>query len=245
MKTREAQALGRQIASSLQNNHLQDAYSTLAPTLAERTPFAMLRRIGAEIGDCPTPKLDGFLDRISKDRTEGGWVVIAGILATRLDQDLSGSLARGRRYIIEANIWYAADTIGEWVVGQALVSHFHPTLTQITLWQSDPNHWVRRALGTSVHFWTKRSKGDVGLSPQAESLLELLEPLFEERDMAALKGIAWGLKTLGRYYPELLTEWLIRQVVHLERPHRALMLRKALTFLDEEKRALVLMNEPT
>jgi 3-methyladenine DNA glycosylase AlkD len=245
MKTREAQVLGQQIASSLQNDHLHEAYSNLAPVLAERTPFAMLRRIGAEIGDPPTPKLDGFLDRISKDKTEGGWVVIAGILATRLDQDLSGSLARGRRYIIESNVWYAADTIGEWVVGQAFVSHFHPTLTQITLWQSDPNRWVRRAIGTSVHFWAKRSKGDGELSPQAEALLELLEPLFEERDMSALKGVAWGLKTLGRYYPELLTNWLVRQVVQLERPHRVLMLRKALTFLGEEQRALVHKSKAT
>jgi hypothetical protein len=71
-------------------------------------------------------------------------------------------------------------------------------------------------------------------------LLDFLKPMFEEWDMRAVKGVGWGLKTLGRYYPDLVAGWLARSVVPAERHHRALMLRKALTFLSEEQRARAL-----
>jgi hypothetical protein len=61
--------------------------------------------------------------------------------------------------------------------------------------------------------------------------------MFGEWEMDAIKGVGWGLKTLGRHYPDQVADWLVEQVVHQGRRHRALMLRKALTFLSEEKRA--------
>jgi hypothetical protein len=72
---------------------------------------------------------------------------------------------------------------------------------------------------------------------QAERLLAFLEPMFEEWEMDAVKGVGWGLKTLGRHYPDLVTEWLVEQVVLRQRRHRALMLRKATTYLPDEQRA--------
>jgi hypothetical protein len=63
----------------------------------------------------------------------------------------------------------------------------------------------------------------------------LLEPLFEEWDMDAVKGVGWGLKTLGKQYPDLVADWLAQQVVPNRRRHRALMLRKALTYLSDEQ----------
>jgi len=75
--------------------------------------------------------------------------------------------------------------------------------------------------------------------PQAKELLALLEPMFEEKDEDAIKGIGWGLKTLGKYYPDLLTDWLAQQVIHRQRRPRALMLRKALINLPARQRARV------
>jgi hypothetical protein len=54
--------------------------------------------------------------------------------------------------------------------------------------------------------------------------------MFEERDVDAIKGVGWGLKTLGRYYPELVSGWLKKQVA---RPHKALMERKARMYLGK------------
>jgi hypothetical protein len=70
-------------------------------------------------------------------------------------------------------------------------------------------------------------------------LLSFLEPMFEEGNPDAVKGIGWGLKTLGRVYPELAAKWLEEQILRKKRSPRALMLRKVLTYLPEERRARI------
>ena len=202
----------------------------------------MLRRIGEPIGAGPLREVNAFLALIADDRTEGGWVIIASGLRGQLDRDLPGALARCRGHIIDANVWYAADILGEGVMGEALVAHFHPALKQLLSWRQDPQPWIRRAIGVAVHFWAKRSRGAPARALEAQALLSLLEPMFWEWDMAAVKGVGWGLKTLGRYYPELVTDWLAQNVGLRERRHRALMLRKALTYLSDEQRARVMVR---
>ena len=234
MKTKEARELGKRIAALVQAGQDAQAYALLSPVLAERTPFDMLRRIGEPIGAGPLDATNAFLDRIAADKTEGGWVVIASVLEKQLGRDLAGTLARCRGYIIAADVWYGADTLGEGVVGRALVAHFQPALDLLTPWREDANPWVRRAVGTGVHFWAKRSRGAAEHTPQAETLLAFLEPMFEEWDMTAVKGVGWGLKTLGRHYPDLVADWVAQQA---GRRPRALMLRKALTYLSDEQRA--------
>jgi hypothetical protein len=66
--------------------------------------------------------------------------------------------------------------------------------------------------------------------------------MFEEWEMDAVKGVGWGLKTLGRHYPDLVADWLAQQV---GRRHRALMLRKALTYLSNEQRARATGEDPS
>jgi 3-methyladenine DNA glycosylase AlkD len=237
LKTAEARELGARIAVLVGEGRVTDAYALLAPILAERTPFAMLRRIGEPVGVAESQDgVDGFLDLIAADKTEGGWVVIQSALAQMLDRDLAGAFARCREYIIAADVWYAADTMGEGVVGQALVHHFQSALELLERWCEDENAWVRRAVGTGVHFWAKRSRGSMDLVPQAKTLLAFLEPMWGEWDMIAVKGVGWGLKTMGRNYPDLVADWLPGQVGHR---HRALMLRKATKGLSEEQRARI------
>jgi hypothetical protein len=220
----------------VQEDRIEDAYAQLAPVLAQRTRFRFLDLVGEAVGSGPLPAVNAFLERIAVEKTEGGWVVMASAMARQLDWDPDGVLARCREYVIYAAIWYATDIFGERIPGPALVADFQETLTRLVSWRQDSSPWVRRTLGTAVHFWTKRSLGVPAKAGQAKTLLEFLEPMFEERDLDAVKGIGWGLKTLGRNYPELVVEWLAKQVVRRHRPHRALMLRKALTHLSPEQR---------
>jgi 3-methyladenine DNA glycosylase AlkD len=226
--------LGERIEVLVRRGQAPQAYDLLAPILAERTPFDTLRRIGEPIGRCQLNQVDPFLVLIATDKTEGGWVIISSVLQTQLDRDLSSTFVRCRDLIIAADVWYASDTLGEGVPGRALVSHFQPALGLLTPWREDTNVWVRRAVGVAVHFWAKRSRGAAEHAGQAKELLVTLEPMFEEWDMSAVKGVGWGLKTLGRYYPDLVADWLPEQI---SRRHRALILRKALTYLSDEQRA--------
>ncbi len=235
MKTKQAKELGKRIAVLVQAEQTEQAYALLAPVLAERTPFAMLRHISDPVGAGPIEPVNAFLERVAVDKTEGGWVIIAKALERQLDRDLDGALARCRGFVAVADIWYAADTMGEGVVGQALVDHFEPALELLASWREDANPWVRRAVGTGVHLWAKRSRGAAELVPRARTLLAFLKPMFEEWDIIAVKGVGWGLKTLGRNYADLMAEWLPKQT---GRRHRALMQRKALTYLSEEQRTV-------
>ncbi|MCJ7533165.1 MAG: DNA alkylation repair protein [Anaerolineales bacterium] len=237
MKAQEAGELGRQIAILVQANQPVKAYAQLAPTLAERTPFRMLDRIGAAVGAGPVEAVNPFLERIAATRTEGGWVVIAKALGEQLNRDRVGAYARCRGFIVIADIWYATDILGERVPGPALVMDFKPSLDLLAPWREDANRWVRRTMGVAVHFWAKRSRGTPEYLLQAEKLLSFLEPMFEERNVDAVKGVGWGLKTLGKYYPDLVTGWLRQQLLLQQRHPRALMVRKALTYLSDAQRA--------
>ncbi len=148
-----------------------------------------------------------------------------------------GAFARCRAFIVAAGAWYAADILGERVPGPGLVAHFPPALELLAPWREDGNRWVRRTVGISVHFWAKRSRGAADRIAQAQALLNLLEPMFAEWDMDAVKGVGWGLKTLGKYYPDLVANWLAQRVVPGQPRYRTLMLCKALTYLPAGQRA--------
>ncbi|UCC77900.1 MAG: DNA alkylation repair protein [Anaerolineales bacterium] len=237
MKAQEAQALGERIAVLTEAGKMRQAYTLLAPILAQRTPFPILGRIGATVGRGPLQEVNAFLEQIAADRAEGGWVVIGTALGAQLDRDMGGAFDRCRRFVVRADVWYGADILGERVPGPALCLEFPPALDLLGPWREDASRWVRRTLGVAVHFWARRSRGAASHVPQAQALLAFLEPLFSEWDMDAVKGVGWGLKTLGRHFPDPVAAWLEEQVVVRKRRHRALMLRKALTYLSEEQRA--------
>jgi hypothetical protein len=231
MDARTADQLGTDIADLLDTGQMDEAEARLAPVLAARTPFRYLDRIGSMVGVGPRAPVDAFLDRIAAGATEGGWPIIGSALGRRLESDLPGALHRCRHFIIAADVWYGADILGERVPGPALVDHFDPMLSLLMPWCLDGERWVRRSVGVAVHFWAKRSRGAPEWADRAQALLDLLDPMFEEREIDAVKGIGWGLKALGRYYPDLVSTWLHDQAAVRRRPHRALLVRKARTYL--------------
>ncbi len=237
MKTKKARELGARIAALVRVGRMDQACALLSPVLAERTPFRLLGLIGEAVGAGPLGEVNRFLERVAAARTEGGWVVIGKALGQQLERDAAGAFDRCRGYIVAADVWYGADILGERVPGPALVADFRPALELLAPWREDANPWVRRTVGVAVHFWAKRARGE--RAAEAETLLAFLEPMFGEWEMDAVKGVGWGLKTLGKYYPDLVAGWLPHQV---GRPHRALMLRKALTYLAEEQTLKVSEN---
>lgn len=234
MNALKADDLGRRLAALVEAEQPEQANALLAPTLAARTPFRYLDRIGAALGAGPLAETYAFLDRIAAGRTEGGWVVIASALRAQVARDPGGAFGRCRATIVAADVWYGADILGERVPGPALVAEFDAALARLAPWREDENRWVRRSVGVAVHYWAKRSRGAPELDAQAQALLDFLAPMFEEWDMDAVKGVGWGLKTLGKHYPDRVAAWLAAQA---GRRARALMWRKASTYLSPEQRA--------
>jgi hypothetical protein len=238
MRVKEARRIGKQVATLVHNGYPHAAYQLLVPTLAERTRFPMLERIGEPIGAGPIDSTNAFLELVVHGKTEGGWVVIGAALREQLGRDMPGAFNRARDAIRAAQVWYASDIIGERVPGQALVEYFDAALEQLDPWRWDTSSWVRRSVGVAVHMWAKRSGGDYALQPRAVTLMDFLEPLIPDWNMDAVKGTGWGLKTLGKYYPEALTDWLVERLPGQPRM-RAIVRRKAMTYLSEEQRKRV------
>ena len=240
MKIKDARNLGIGVCEALNAKRFDSAYLLLTPILAEKNPFRLLDVIGEEIGHGEVEQVNTFLEHIAGYKTMGGWVVIASALAQQLTRDLPGAFELCRRYIIAGDVWYVTDILGERVPGPGLVTDFDRVLAHLAPWRADDNRWVRRSVGVAVHFWAKRSRGAAEFSTQAEHLLVFLAPMFEERDTDVIKGVGWGLKTIGKYYPELLVEWL---GIQSSRFHRALMMKKALTYLSSEQRVQAVGNK--
>ncbi len=235
----DARALGEVLFNLLENRKIEAAYEQLAPLLSQRMSFRLLDIIGGRVGKARRPAVDLFLDRIAAGGSMDGWVVMASALAIRLPDDLGDAFTRTHDIIITADTWYTTDIFGERVPGPALLLSFNPALQQLTSWQTDENAWVRRIIGVAVHFWAKRTRGAEENAAQARRLLDLLDPLYEEKEINTIKGVGWGLKTLGRYYPDLLTKWLEIQLAQRRRKPRALMNRKAITYLSQANKERV------
>lgn len=236
MKIHDARQLGDQLAGLVGSQQFEEADQLLRPVLAERTPFRLLDAVGERLGAASAEALGDFLERIAAQRTMGGWVVIASALRQQLPGDLPGAFERCRQYVLAADAWYATDIFGERLPGPALWAFFEPSLRLLAPWRADPNRWMRRVVGVAVHFWAKQARGVAQYQPRAGALLDFLAPMFAESEVDAIKGIGWGLKTLGKYYPDLVSDWLVTQV---KGSHRALMLRKATTYLPVELRQRV------
>lgn len=242
MNTAQAAALGKQIAAHIAHDDTQHALYELEPTLTTKTPFSLLDRIGAQIGAGELDKTNTFLDELVCVNALGVWAILGSALTSQLSRDFGGALDRTRKQIVRGDVWYACDVLGERVLGCAWVSEFEKTKEEIRDWRLDSNHWVRRSVGVGIHVWAKRSRGDAKYNGQARALFDFLAPVFCERDIDAVKGIGWALKTLGKQYPDMSTGWLCETVTR-ETAYRALMLRKATTYLSKTQRARVLKSQ--
>lgn len=237
MNANQADQLSEEILQALNDQQVEVACAVLQPVLTQWTPFRLIDRIALDFASAASPdQLYPYLERIAADRTEGGWVVIASALWTHYRLDPTRVIQTSREYITTGDVWYAADIIAERVPGPALVSDFERSLSLVKSWRSDPSRWVRRSLGVAAHFWAKRSRGRRELAGQAKSLLNFLQPMFSEWEMDATKGVAWGLKTIGRYYPDLVAYWLLSAVLPGRPRYRAHMLRKVCLYLSQEQR---------
>lgn len=213
-----------------------DVESTLArlrPVVARRTPFPLLDLAGQVIAGAAATNPTGFttlLDGLAATGEIGAWPLIGSGLATAyLPHDLPRAFVQARRYILQASVWHATDAIGERVLGEGLRAEFDAALSLLEGWREEISPWLRRAVGVAVHLYAKRERDR---PDRASRLLDLLESLFEERDTSALKGVGWGLKTIGKFYPDLLVVWL-REQVATKKPRR-LMVRKAVTYLSDD-----------
>ena len=233
MKRAEMRELAVQARDEVAAGDVTNPVARIRPVVASRTPFPLLDLAGRVIAEAAQTNLlsfTAFLDALARTSEIGVWPLVGSALAVAyLPHDLSGAFAEARRYIFQADVWHATDAIAERVLGEGLRTDFAAAGLLLERWRKEENPWLRRAVGVAVHLYVKRERNR---PDRATRLLGLLAPLFEEHDVAALKGIGWGLKTIGKFYPDLLVPWLRSQVAATK--PRKLMVRKAVTYLPDD-----------
>jgi len=233
MNRSETRELAARCCDLLSAGDVEEALAQLRPVVADRTPFTLLDLIGRMIAGAATTNPDGFtalLDGLAATDAIGAWPLIGSALAAaHLPHDTPRAFAAARSYILQAGVWHATDALGERVLGEGLQVAFNTALSLLADWREEASPWLRRAVGVAVHRYTKRERDR---PEQVARLLDLLAPLFEEREIFALKGAGWGLKTIGNFYPDLLAPWLREQLA--SKQPRRLMVRKAVAYLPDE-----------
>lgn len=232
----------RQLAKETARLVLAEDYegvvNSLKPVLDTKCPFRKLDLLGKKIGKegITSPKrfIEAFNHIINYDAM-GSYVVVGSAFIPFLETKFDLVLQKTKEYIIKGDVWHVCDNMAERSLGHALVDYFDETVPYLKKFLEDKNFWVRRSAGVAIHFFSKRVRND---HKKTKKLLKLVEPHIEVKEKNTVKGIGWGLKTIGKHHPDLLTEFFSKQLKQGKKPSR-LMMRKSLTYLDKEKKELI------
>jgi 3-methyladenine DNA glycosylase AlkD len=223
--------------STLEGDH-KAVIATLKTILDGECPFQKLDLLGRQIGEAASGspgRLVQTLDRIIDYNAMGGFVIVGQALISLLGNDFDQVMEKSREYIAKGDKWYVTDIIGERSIGQALVDHFDRTIPWLSRFLDDENRWVKRSAGVAIHFFSKRVVNEPG---KTRRLLDLIEPHIEEKQVDVVKGIGWGLKTIGKHHPDILVQFLPNQFKAKRKISRH-MIRKATTYLNKDKRKVI------
>lgn len=210
-------------------------FLTLKPLLDSKCAFPKLDRIGKILGECADTNerdLVSLLDKIVEYNAMGGYVIVGQALVQMLETNFARAMKLGQKYIEIGACWYVCDIIGERCFGQALNRHFESALPYLRSLLNDKNDWVKRSAGVAIHLFVKRNKTD---QKNIQLLLQAVEPHIEEKNIDVVKGIGWGLKTIGKYHPDLMDTFLRKQFSK-KRKLSGLMLSKATTYFAKSRR---------
>jgi len=238
ISSEEIKSIAEKVTKSILASDDMTVVETVRPIIDGECPFQKLDLLGRQIGESASnapEKLLKALDRIIDYNAMGGFVIVGQALISLLRDDFDEVMKKSREYIVKGDRWYVTDIIGERSIGQALVEYFDKTLPWLRKFLKDENKWIKRSAGIAIHFFSKRVQNK---PEKTKRLLSLLEPHIEVKQLDVVKGIGWGLKTIGKYHPEILVPFLKKQL-EANRKLSKLMLRKATSYLTgNEKRVI-------
>jgi 3-methyladenine DNA glycosylase AlkD len=171
--------------------------------LSEKIRFPVLEYVAEQIWlTVPSTKQLQLTDKIAGLKKVGGNVLIGKILQLRLEQYFERSLEKAVDYIIVGDEWYVCDIIGERVMGLALLQDPGKTIPVLKKYTRHENKWIVRCVGVATHYAVKK-----GLSEKhAEIMFGILLSCSGTTDFHTKKGIGWAVKTVAKFYPEIIAK---------------------------------------
>ena len=232
MNRKWARSIAERCVEAINRGDSDGFWNVLNPVLDAKVPFPLLDEMGRLLGEAGrhnSSKYFGVFDEITATCKMGGYVIVGQALASFLETKLEASIRKAAEIVAEGQKWYVCDIVGERVLGQALVSYFDSAVAVLESMTATEDPSVRRSIGVAVHFFAKRRPEDV---EGMKRLLRLLSVLVEDRRVFVVKGVGWGLKTIGKHQPRLVEDYL-KKTLATKRISK-LMLRKATTYLGDE-----------
>lgn len=234
MNRKWARKVAEKCIEAIKQEDKEGLWKVLNPVLDAKVPFPFLDEIGMQLGQAG--KLDKsryfvLFDEIVATQKMGGFVIVGQALSQFFETELQEAIGKAAEVVIWGQIWYVCDIVGERVFGQALVEHFEDTISILEQMTVDEEPTVRRSIGVAVHFFAKREPKD---AQRMRRLLSVLSLLVEDKRVFVVKGVGWGLKTIGKFQPKLVEDYL-QEILKTKRISK-LMLRKATKYLDEKTR---------
>lgn len=227
--------LSKKVINAINAGNNKKAVNLLKKVLDIKCPFPKLDLLGRNIGQAglkSSKKYFSAFDQIIAYNTMGSYVVVASALIQFLEIDFEQVMQKTRKYIIKGDVWHVCDNMAERSLGQALVDYFEKTIPWLKNFLKAENVWLPRAVGVAIHFFSKRVKDEPA---KTKKLLDLVKPYIETKQKDIVKGIGWGLKTIGKYHPDILIDFLSRQLKARKKLSK-LILKKALTYLPKEQK---------
>ena len=147
-------------------------------------------------------QLIALLDEvISRDR-EGSYVLAGKALQLLYEVNPDLALRKVKEYMILGDKWYSCDIMGERVFGHAMLTDFEKVFPMMKQATAHESIWVVRAVGTGIHYATKK-----GL--EAAAVAHLFDLLCEQKNRMEYhvkKGMGWAVKTVCKFYPKMVRD---------------------------------------
>jgi len=142
-------------------------------------------------------------EKIMQLNTIGGNVLVGILLQQRLEKDFTKAMNEANRHIVNGDLWYVCDIIGERVAGVALLTQPEKTIPVLKKMSKNENKWIVRTIGVATHYAVKK-----GLKKKyVAEVFALLLTLANTTDFHTKKGIGWAAKTIAKFHPDIIQQY--------------------------------------
>jgi hypothetical protein len=211
------------VKSALNSDNPAKALTNLISSLiAKKTPFALLRPIGDEIGEAGLREPERIFSllkalfvrngecsfntkelRASDQRRKGFFyggfgVVISWAIKRMMPVYRKRTAELAKEYILATQYWSAADAIGFYSFRDIFEEDADSAFCILESWAKDQNKWVRRAAVYAVVSYVDRPGRDI------EKVNTILEYVMEDREKECKRVVGIALRHYAKNYREEL-----------------------------------------
>ncbi len=140
-------------------------------------------------------------DKMAERETDSAYNLTSLIMGGMLPQRMKECFDRSRIYLSDTERWFSSDVYASHVVCEGLKFDFTRAVEYLHDFVNHSSIWVKRCVGIAVHHYARQVRD---MPERISVLLDLIKNVMGEKDVRVAKGVGWGLRSIGEFYPETL-----------------------------------------